>query len=704
MAACGARPDVLTFAGSVVGEEGAIIRRQIDRFAALHPELSIEVRATPDSADQRHQLFVQWLNAWAADPDVLQLDVIWTPEFAAAGWILPLDTLPQSSDDLSDFFDAPMAANRWRGHLFAIPWFVDVGMLYWRTDLFPAAPETFADLARLARLAIDRGAAPAGLVWQGARYEGLVTVFLEYLSGFGGAIMDQEGRVVVDSPAAVRALSEMRDSVYKDEIVPQAVLSWQEEQCRFAFQNGRAAFMRNWPYAASLLSGPESAVAGRFAVAPMPHATGRSAAALGGAQLAINARSRQPEAAWQLIQYLTAPAQMIERAQAAGQFPARRSVYDDERVRAALPIAADLARQIIERAVARPVTPVYTQLSGILQIHLHRTLTRQEEPDAALAAAAIEMRRVLVSAGLCRRGTVVTRSALDARDTRLAWALLTPALAIVACVAVGPLLATAWDSLHLHDLRMPWRGRPFVGLDQYAAALADRRLLEALLHTAVFTAVSVTLELILGLALALALDGLARGRALARVVVLLPWALPTVVGALVWRFMFDSQSGLVSSLPIPMLQREWLADPVAAWVPIVLGDVWKSTPFMALLLLAGLQGIDPALHEAARIDGANVWQRFRGVTLPLLAPALAVAAVFRTLDAFRVFDLVFVLTGGGPGTATEVVSLYTFTTLLQDLRFGYGSALSMLVFLVTFLLAVIYVRLLAPGAVSGAER
>jgi ABC-type glycerol-3-phosphate transport system substrate-binding protein len=197
----------------------------------------------------------------------------------------------------------------------------------------------------------------------------------------------------------------MRDSIHRYGLVPAGVLTWQEEQTRFAFQNGRAAFMRNWPYAAALLRRKdESAVAGRFGVAPMPHAPGgASAAALGGAQLAVNVRSRQREAAWELVRYLTAPEQMIERAQVAGQFPARRSVYDDERMRGALPIEAERARSIIDRAVPRPVTPVYSQLSSILQIHVHRALTRQEEPAAALTAAATAMRQLLESAGLARQ-------------------------------------------------------------------------------------------------------------------------------------------------------------------------------------------------------------------------------------------------------------------------------------------------------------
>jgi ABC-type sugar transport system permease subunit len=270
-----------------------------------------------------------------------------------------------------------------------------------------------------------------------------------------------------------------------------------------------------------------------------------------------------------------------------------------------------------------------------------------------------------------------------------------PALVVLAAVALVPLAVTLWESLHLHDLRMPWLGQPFTGLSNYGEALRDARLGEALAHTAAFTAASVTLEMGFGLALALAVDALGRGRPLATIVVLLPWALPTVVSALLWQFMFDSQAGIVNAMP--GVRVEWLSNPIAAWVPIVLGDVWKSTPFVALLLLAGLKGIDQVLYEAARLDGAGAWRRFREITLPMLGPALLVAVVFRTLDAFRVFDLVYVLTGGGPGTATEVVSPYAFTTLLQDLRFGYGSALSMIVFAITFGLALLYIRLLSPA-------
>jgi multiple sugar transport system substrate-binding protein len=248
-----------------------------------------------------------------------------------------------------------------------------------------------------------------GLVWQGARYEGLVTVFLEYLGGFGGSILEG-GRVTVHQPPGVRALTTMRDQIHGLGIVPVRVLTWHEEEPRFAFQNGEAALMRNWPYAVRpMQDSADSRVAGRFAVAPMPTGPGgRHTAAFGGAQLAINGFSPEAEAAWQVIDYLTQPEQMLERARIVGQFPTRTAVFDDPALADALAIPPAQARQIVEAAVPRPVTPVYTQLSEILQIHLHRALSRQMEPGPALTRAAAEMQELLDRVGL-GRGAVAGR-------------------------------------------------------------------------------------------------------------------------------------------------------------------------------------------------------------------------------------------------------------------------------------------------------
>ena len=379
------------------------IRAQLARFEKLHPEVPVELRVTPDAADQRHQLYVQWLNAHAPDPDVLQLDIIWTAEFAAAGWIHPID-LPAA--DRTDFFPAALDANRWQNDWYAVPWFVDVGLLYWRTDLIAAPPATLPDLRDSALRAIRSGATRTGLVWQGARYEGLVTVFLEHLTAFGGGILDAAGEVTVDEEAAVAALTFMRDAIHANGFVPASALTWQEEQTRFAFQNGQAAYMRNWPYAWALLQDANrSAVAGRVGVTRFPPAEGgRPAAALGGAQLAVNRYTAEPVLARALIEFLTAPEQMLERAPVAAQLPARRSVYEDDRLAEVLAIPVQQVREVLDAAVARPVTPVYSELSELLQVRLHRALTNQQSPADALADAAREIRTLFARSGLAPSG------------------------------------------------------------------------------------------------------------------------------------------------------------------------------------------------------------------------------------------------------------------------------------------------------------
>lgn len=722
---------VLTFPVSAVGEERAVVERQLQRFMRAHPGIRVDSLVTPDAADERRRLYVQWLNAGVGDPDVVQLDVIWTPEFAAAGWLLPLDRF---APETSRYFTHVLEACRYEGWLYALPWFVDVGMLYWRTDLFEHPPRSLAELAQMAERARAQPSIDYGLVWTGARYEGLVTVFLAHLGAFGGALSDRSGRIAVDSEPAVRALSWMRRSIDVRSIVPAQVLTWREESVRFAFQNGQAAFMLNWPYAYGLLDDPtQSRVAGRFAVTTLPAAPGgKPTSVLGGQQLAVNANTEHPEAAWALIEFLLEPAQVRERAEVAGQLPPVREDYEEPGLRAISAVPLPQAREVIRHAVPRPTTPLYGELSALLQVHLHRALTGQATPREALASAAAAMRLrereveqeaiaerpaptgwllVLSLLGLAALGLVALwlfrRKRSRTRDERAGWGFTLPALTVIVGVALFPLAWTFWESLHRHDLGRPWTGRPFVGLANYERLLASERFWAAMGHTAFFTTVSVLFEVIAGLSLALLLTHVARLRGVVRVTALLPWALPTVVAALVFRFAFDGEAGIANAVATRtgLLDHPvaWFAEASTAWVPLILADAWKTTPFVTLLLLAGLTTIDDDLYAAAEVDGARAAARFWHLTLPLLRPTLLVVLLFRTMDAFRVFDLVYVLTGGGPGTSTEPIALLTFDALLSDLRFGYGSALSVVVFLATALLAAIYLRLLGRGLTEAAR-
>jgi multiple sugar transport system permease protein len=279
---------------------------------------------------------------------------------------------------------------------------------------------------------------------------------------------------------------------------------------------------------------------------------------------------------------------------------------------------------------------------------------------------------------------------MQAERERHAW-YLAPAAFLLGIVTLYPLAHVVWLSLERRSLLDP-APPSFVGLDNYVRLAGDERFWNALGNTLYFVAVSVSLELVLGLAFALAVQRPFRGRAALYGLILLPWAVPTAVSARMWEWMYNSEIGVLNHLL--GAQVNWLGSPAWALNAAILMDVWKSTPFVALLLVAGLQGIPPDLYRAAAVDGASRWTVLGRITLPLLAPVILVALIFRTIDAFRVFDSIYVLTGGGPANSTETLSIYAYKALFQSLEFGYGSTLAVSVFACVALAAGLYVFLL----------
>lgn len=244
----------------------------------------------------------------------------------------------------------------------------------------------------------------------------------------------------------------------------------------------------------------------------------------------------------------------------------------------------------------------------------------------------------------------------------------------------------------------------FIGFSYYTKLLQDQRMWDSLANTLVFTVISVFLELVLGLWIAVVINRHFIGRGIVRASVLIPWAIPTVISALMWKFMFDGQNGIMAKLfeligLFPDMGA-LLTTKFGSMFAIIFADVWKTTPFMALLLLAGLQTIPRSLYEAAEVDGATKRQQFFRITLPLLKSTILVALLFRTLDAFRVFDLVYVLTGGGPANSTETISIYAYKTMFAQMNFGEGSALSVIVFICVAIISMVFVKLLGKDLVS----
>jgi multiple sugar transport system permease protein len=295
-----------------------------------------------------------------------------------------------------------------------------------------------------------------------------------------------------------------------------------------------------------------------------------------------------------------------------------------------------------------------------------------------------------------------TTGGARAAEVRLAYGLVAPALLAIGLVAFYPLVSDFWLSLHAKNLRFPAHGEPFVGPDNYLVLAQDARFWNALRNTSLIAAVSVSAELVLGMLAALALHRAVRGRGAVRAALLVPWAMTTVVTARMWDWIFNANYGVFNAVMIRLGliggYRAWTASADSAIWVVIGADVWKTMPFMALLLLAGLQMIPPELYETARIDGAGAWRLFWRITLPLLRPAILVALLFRTLDAVRIFDLPFVLTGGGPGYATETLSIYAYRVLFTNLDVGYGATLAFGTFLAVMAVALFYVKILGTEA------
>jgi multiple sugar transport system permease protein len=295
----------------------------------------------------------------------------------------------------------------------------------------------------------------------------------------------------------------------------------------------------------------------------------------------------------------------------------------------------------------------------------------------------------MADAASVQAGTQVRRSR-GIPERRLAWLMTAPSMALIALVAVYPILYAVWLSLHEYSLIEEGLSRwaSPAGLGNYIDAFEDPEFRKSIYVTLIFSVASVALETLIGLAMALIMATAFKGQGVLRTVVLVPWAVLTVVTAIMWKTIVDPNLGFVNQ--ILGTNKVWLGEEPEALIVMILADTWKTAPFMALLLLAGLQVIPSEIYEAAKVDGANMWQRFQRITLPLLMPALLVALIFRTLDALRAFDLPKVLTNGANGTTT--MSLIAQRTFQENRLYGEGAALSIITFILVMAVSFAYIR------------
>jgi trehalose/maltose transport system permease protein len=291
-------------------------------------------------------------------------------------------------------------------------------------------------------------------------------------------------------------------------------------------------------------------------------------------------------------------------------------------------------------------------------------------------------------------------------DRRLGYSLVTPVVVLLLVITAFPLLYNLWNAFHFDNLSYGGLPHKWVGFSNFSSLFhASSGWVAALERTLVFTVVTIVFDIVVALAMALMMNRTFRGRGFLRAAILVPWAVPTVVSATLWKTMFDPRAGFVDyflgAFHHSWLSLSWLGASVSrSWVAIFIADSWKNIPFVAIILLAGLQVIPNEVYEAAKMDGATWWQSFRRITLPMLKPVISVALIFRTLQALLVFDVIYIMTGGGPGNSTETLSFLNYQTFIVNTDFGVGGAMSILLVIIALIVSAVYVRAFRPEATT----
>jgi len=370
----------------------------VERFEEENPDIDLEIVEGPNATNLVEDLYTSAFLLGDSIYDIVYMDIVWTPKFAAAGWLEPLDDRV-SDEELSAFLEGDIEGGRYDGKLYRMPFRSDAGMLYYRKDLLEEngfePPETTEELIEISQTLQEQGDVEWGYVWQGRQYEGLAAVFVEVLEGHGGFWVNPETEEVgLDEPEAIAALEFLTDTIDQG-ISPTGVTTYQEEEARRFFQNGRTVFMRNWPYVWPLANEDDSAVQGKIAIKPMVHQAGfNSGACQGGWGLALVKDSPHKEEAWRVIEFMTSESVQKQFILDTAYVPSRRSLFNDPDIVAEYSHYPDLL-EVQERSVLRPPIAQYAQASDILQRNLSSALTGRLSPQQAMEQAAAETRRLL---------------------------------------------------------------------------------------------------------------------------------------------------------------------------------------------------------------------------------------------------------------------------------------------------------------------
>lgn len=374
--------------------------KMVEAFEKSHPTIDIKFKEMPNDSGQQHDAYITSLNAKSDEIDVFDMDVVWPAEFAQADYVMPLDRfIQQDGIDLNEYNQGALAAAQFNGKQWALPKFIDAGLLYYRTDLVKEeeVPKTWDELIAAAKEKKGQGGTKFGYVMQAKQYEGLVCNAIEFVAAYGGKFIDEKNEVVINSPEAIKGLKKLVEVATSD-FVPGNVTTFTEVESDQAFVEGQTAFLRNWPYEyASANDTDKSKVAGKVAIAPLPEGDAGSAAALGGWMAGINKYTKHPKEAWEFLKFMAgAEGQKID-AIYGGHAPTITKLFEDQEILDANPSFADKNFQDgLNAAVPRPVAANYQEISEIIQIHVSKAIAGEETVEDAVKNMEKEMNEKLV--------------------------------------------------------------------------------------------------------------------------------------------------------------------------------------------------------------------------------------------------------------------------------------------------------------------
>jgi multiple sugar transport system substrate-binding protein len=370
----------------------------VEEFEAQNPDIDLNLIEAPNASNYVEDLYTSSFLLGDSPYDLVFMDIVWTPKFAAAGWLE--DLTPRVNEaELAEFLAGDVNGGSYEGKLYRMPFRSDAGMLYYRKDLLDRAglepPETFAELVKISKQLQSSTDVSWGYLWQGKQYEGLPAMFVEVLAGHGGFWVNPETKEVgLDKPEAIEAVKFLTSTIAEG-ISPPGVTTYQEEESRRPFQSGEAVFLRNWPYVWSLANGEDSPVQGKIAIKPMVHAPNyNSGACQGGWGFGIAKTTQHPEEAWRVIEYFSSAAAQKKFVLKWGYVPSRIALFNDPEIVSKYSHYPDLL-DIVQKAVLRPPIAQYAQASDILQRYLSAAITGRQSPEQAMQAAARETRSLL---------------------------------------------------------------------------------------------------------------------------------------------------------------------------------------------------------------------------------------------------------------------------------------------------------------------